>query len=67
MTESKLVLMSAGFTDNNRDDFWTGRDNIPGQVVEVRADAVTQNQDGTYSLRFPRFLRFRGFKVGEKI
>jgi hypothetical protein len=35
--------------------------------VEVRADAVTQNQDGTYSLRFPRFLRFRGFEVGEKI
>jgi ATP-dependent DNA ligase len=40
---------------------------VVGQVVEVRADAVTQNQDGTYSLRFPRFLRFRGFKAGEKI
>jgi hypothetical protein len=38
-----------------------------GQMIEVRADAVTQNQDGTYSLRFPIFLRFRGFKVGEKI
>jgi hypothetical protein len=25
------------------------------------------NQDGTYSLRFPRFLRFRGFAPGEKI
>jgi hypothetical protein len=36
-------------------------------MVEIRADAVTQNQDGTYSLRFPRFLRFRGFKPGEKI
>jgi hypothetical protein len=36
-------------------------------MIEVRADAITQNQDGTYSLRFPRFLRFRGFKVGEKI
>jgi hypothetical protein len=40
---------------------------LVGQVVEVRADAVTQNQDGTYSLRFPRFLHFRGFKAGEKI
>jgi len=61
------VNVGSGFTDANRDEFWTGRDNIPGQVVEVRADAITQNQDGTYSLRFPRFLRFRGFKAGEKI
>ena len=38
-----------------------------GDIVEIRADAITQNQDGTYSLRFPRFLRFRGFKHGEKI
>ena len=37
------------------------------QLVEVRADAVTQNQDGTYSLRFPRFKTFRGFEIGEKI
>jgi hypothetical protein len=38
-----------------------------GQIVEVRADAITKNQDGSYSLRFPRFLRFRGFEIGEKI
>jgi DNA ligase-1 len=38
-----------------------------GHIVEVRADAVTQNQDGTFSLRFPRFKSFRGFEVGEKI
>jgi len=36
-------------------------------LVEVKADAVTQNQDGTYSLRFPRFERFRGFVPGEKL
>ena len=36
-------------------------------VAEVRADAVHRNQDGTYSLRFPRFKTFRGFEVGEKI
>ena len=61
------VNVGSGFTDSDRDDFWNSRDSIIGQVVEVRADAVTQNQDGTYSLRFPRFLRFRGFKAGEKI
>jgi hypothetical protein len=36
-------------------------------LVEVQADAVTQNQDGSYSLRFPRFLRFRDFEAGEKV
>lgn len=61
------VNCGSGFSDADRDSFWVGRDSLPGQIVEVRADAVTQNQDGSYSLRFPRFLRFRGFKVGEKL
>lgn len=61
------VNVGSGFTDEQRAEFWEAKDTLAGQVVEVRADAVTQNQDGTYSMRFPRFLRFRGFKVGEKI
>ena len=62
-----LVNVGSGFTDEQRSNFWTDRDNLVNQLVEVRADAVTQNQDGTYSLRFPRFKTFRGFAVGEKI
>jgi len=61
------VNVGSGFTDTDRDEFWDSRDAVIGQIVEVRADAVTQNQDGTYSLRFPRFQRFRGFKAYEKI
>ena len=61
------VNVGSGFSDSDRDAYWTSRDSILGQIVEVRADAVTQNQDATYSLRFPRFLRFRGFEVGEKL
>ena len=61
------VNVGSGFSDAHRDDYWVSRDEIVGNIVEVRADAITQNQDGTYSLRFPRFLRFRGFEVGEKI
>ena len=61
------VNVGSGFTDVHRDDYWTHRSSIVGNLVEVRADAITQNQDGTYSLRFPRFKTFRGFKVGEKI
>ena len=61
------VNVGSGFTDEQRAEFWEDREVLVNQVVEVRADAVTQNQDGSYSLRFPRFLRFRGFAAGEKI
>jgi DNA ligase-1 len=69
MDDGKLITVNvgSGFSDDNRIEFWNSRDNVIGNIVEVRADAVTQNQDGTYSLRFPRFLRFRGFEVGEKL
>ncbi len=62
-----LVNVGSGFTDDQRIDYWANREEVVGKIVEVRADAITQNQDGTYSLRFPRFLRFRGFDNGEKI
>ncbi len=61
------VNVGSGLSDEQRSDIWADRDSVIGQLVEVRADAVTQNQDGTYSLRFPRFLRFRGFEAGEKL
>ena len=61
------VNCGSGFSDSDRDIFWSNRSDVVGQLVEVRADAITQNQDGTYSLRFPRFKTFRGFEVGEKI
>ena len=69
MDDGRMVRVNvgSGFSDANRDQFWTLRSDVIGQLVEVRADAVTQNQDGTYSLRFPRFKTFRGFEVGEKI
>jgi DNA ligase-1 len=62
-----IVNVGSGLTDKDREEFWLERDNILGQIVEIKADAVTQNQDGTYSLRFPRFERFRGFNKGEKL
>ena len=61
--------VGSGLTDADRDTFWQAKDKLIGQVVEVRADQITQNQDSNdeWSLRFPRFLRFRGFEIGEKI
>ena len=66
-TNIRIELANSGLTDAQRSEFWTNKDKLIGMIAEVRADAITQNQDGSYSLRFPRFLRFRGFEKGEKI
>ena len=67
--KSIRVNVGSGFTDSDRDEFWSSKEDLLGQVVEIRSDAATRSQDSedTYSLRFPRFLRFRGFARGEKI
>ena len=61
--------VGSGLTDSDRETYWKAKEKLIGQVVEVRADAITQNQNAKdeWSLRFPRFLRFRGFEVGEKL
>ena len=61
------VNVGSGLSDSNRNEYWAARNELLDRVVEVEADAVTQNQDGSYSLRFPRFVRFRGFEPGEKL
>jgi DNA ligase-1 len=60
------VNVGSGWTDDQRAEV---DDKVIGQVLEVRADAVTRSQDSedVYSLRFPRALRFRGFTAGEKL
>ena len=62
-----VTNVGSGLTDKAREQYWNSQDSLIGHLVEVRADAVTQNQDGTFSLRFPRFLRFRGFDIKEKV
>lgn len=61
--------VGSGLTDEMRDELWQDQTLVLGQVIEIRADAKTRNQDSesVWSLRFPRFLRFRGFENGEKL
>jgi DNA ligase-1 len=61
--------VGSGLTDKMRDDIWQHKNAVMGQIVEIRADAKTRNQDSEniFSLRFPRFLHFRGFETGTKI
>jgi DNA ligase-1 len=63
------VNVGSGLTDEQREEIWQDQDDVIGQIVEIKADCVTKNQDSdeVYSLRFPRFERFRGFKAGDKI
>ena len=56
------VNVGSGYTDVERQSYWDFKDSIIGQTAVVMADAITQNQDGSYSLRFPRFKTFRDDK-----
>lgn len=53
------VNVGSGFSDGDRDDYWTNANQVIGRTAEILCDVITQNQDGTYSLRFPRFKTFR--------
>ena len=59
-----ITNVGTGFSDKQRKEYWDP--SVVGLLAEVKADAITQNQNGTYSLRFPGFVRFRG-RAGEKI
>ena len=62
------LSVGSGLTDDDREKFWSAKDRLIGRMVEIRADAITQSIEGEhFSLRFPRFKNFRGFKEDEKI
>jgi DNA ligase-1 len=56
------VNVGSGYTDEERQSYWEHKNSIIGRTAVVLADAVTRNQNGTYSLRFPRFKAFRDDK-----
>ena len=44
-------------------------ESVLNQIIEAKGDCLTKNQDSvdTWAIRFPSFLRFRGFAAGEKL
>ena len=63
------VNVGSGMSLDQRAEWWTfaGQKKVIGMIAEIRADVVSQNEDGRFSLRFPRFKTWRGMKKGEKI
>ena len=54
------VNVGSGLTDKQRQEMWQDKKAVIGQTVEILADVITKSQDSdVYSLRFPRFMRFR--------
>jgi ATP-dependent DNA ligase len=63
--------VSTGMSDEERKHFWAHPEDIVGYIIEVHADALTQNEkevgSNNYSLRFPSFNGKRGLAPGDKI
>lgn len=61
--------VGSGYSDELRMAIWQNRDTLKGRIGEIKCDALTLNQasDNLYSMRFPVFMRFRGWEPGEKI
>jgi len=52
--------VGSGFTDTQRNEFWSKKDELVGKIIDVEAQEITMNKHGSYSLRFPIFKGFRG-------
>ena len=53
------IVKVPSMKDELRSKFWKHRDSIIGKIITVRYCEETQNKEGQYSLRFPRFIGIR--------
>lgn len=67
------VNVGGGYSDSQRDEFWSNRQTLIGEIIEIEFDPdnetrFTKSKEGEHwSLRFPRFKRFRSVNNGGKI
>lgn len=58
----KLKTDMSGLSDSMRDEIWNNKDKYLGKIVEVKANGVSSNRDGGYSLLYPSFVEVRDEK-----
>lgn len=62
------VDCGGGFSQAEREEYWSKRDSMVGMIGEVRADKLSMEEGSTvWSLRFPRWKGLRGTEPGEKL
>lgn len=54
-----IVGVGSGFKKEERILYWDNPNEIIGKTIEVHCDIETQDANGNYSLRFPRFKKVR--------
>ena len=57
--------IGSGFTDFQREEFWSNKEKLLGKIIEIRADSISKSQDGKI-VSDCRFKTFRGFEEKEK-
>lgn len=56
------VGVGSGWTDAQRQYFWSHKNDIVGKTIEISYQAISKNKDGGQSLSFPVFKRVRNDK-----
>ena len=57
--KNNTVNVGSGLTDEIREEVWKNPDSYKNKLIEVVYFGETQDENGEYSLRLPRFKRFR--------
>lgn len=57
--KNHIVGVGSGFSDEDRNYFWTHKDELLGRVVTVQYFEETKDKEGKLSLRFPVFKELR--------
>lgn len=58
--KDNIVKVGSGFTDEQRTEFWNNREDIIGNICEVKYKEISNDKStGFESLQFPVFIRLR--------
>ncbi len=64
--KDNTVNIGSGFNDETRREFWEGKDNIVGRIVEVKYKEISRDKKtGLESLQFPIYVGLR--EIGKSI